>query len=54
MGRRVRGVDLGIVARGLGLVGRITRIVGRDARQRLGLAIRCGEEVERGMLFELR
>lgn len=54
MGRRVRGVGLGIAARGLGLVDRVTRIAGQDARQRLGLAIRSGEEVGRGMLFELR
>ena len=43
MGRRVWGVGLGIAVRYLGRAGLITRIVGRDARPRLGLAIRCGE-----------
>jgi uncharacterized protein (DUF983 family) len=43
MGRRVWGVGLGIVVRILGLVALIARIVGRDARRRLGLATRCGE-----------
>lgn len=41
MGQRVWGVGLEIVVRGLGLAGLMTRIVGRDARRRLGLATRC-------------
>lgn len=48
MGRRVWGVGLGIVVRYLGLVALVAHIVGRDARRRSGLALRCGETGEGG------
>lgn len=46
MERRVWGVGLGIVVRYLELVALVARIVGRDARRRSDLALRCGEAGE--------